>query len=97
MVLGGPERAAIHKLHRISGIFAATAILIAGFGAIRAGRDLRTIGIALIALVTIEFSLGVAAVISGLPIGVAVAHNWIAALLILTTIKLLSESQTASG
>jgi heme A synthase len=71
--------------------------LIAGICAIRAGRNLRIVGIALLALVTIEFSLGVAAVVSGLPIGVAVAHNWIAALLILTTIKLLSESQAGSG
>jgi cytochrome c oxidase assembly protein subunit 15 len=97
LVLGGPERAAIHKLHRISGVIAAAAMLFAGFGAIKAGRDLRIVGFAVIALITIEFSLGVAAVVSGLPIGVAVAHNWVAGLLILTTIKLLSESQTASG
>jgi len=97
MVLGGPERADIHKLHRISSLFAAAAMLLAGFLAVKAGRDLRIIGFALIALITIEFSLGVAAVVSGLPIGVAVAHNWIAALLILATTKLLGESQAASG
>lgn len=97
MVLGGEERADIHKLHRISSLFAAAAMLWAGFLAFKAGRDLRIVGLAVIALITIEFSLGVAAVITGLPIGVAVAHNWIAALLVLTTIKLLSESQTASG
>lgn len=97
MVLGGPERAAIHKLHRISGVIAAAAILFAGFCAIGAGRDAKIVGIALIALVTIEFTLGVSAVITGLPIGVAVAHNWIAALLLLATIRLLGECQASSG
>jgi cytochrome c oxidase assembly protein subunit 15 len=96
-VLGGPERAAIHKLHRISGVIAAAALLLAGFRAVRAGRNRSIAGIALIALVTIEFILGVSAVITGLPIGVAVAHNWIAALLLLATIKLLGENQARSG
>ena len=97
MVLGGPERAAIHKLHRISAVVATVAILFAGFCAIRAGRDLRIVGATLIALVAIEFLLGVLAVVSGLPIGIAVAHNWIAALLLLATIKLLGESQAGFG
>jgi cytochrome c oxidase assembly protein subunit 15 len=97
MVLGGSERADIHKLHRIVALIAAAAICFAGFCGIKAGRDLKIAGIVLIALVTIEFSLGVAAVITGLPIGIAVAHNWIAALLLLATIKLLAESQTGSG
>lgn len=93
LVLGGPERADIHKLHRISAVISAVLILFAGVTAFRTCRDLRIVGIALIALVAVEFSLGLAAVIYELPIGVAVAHNWIAALLLLTTIKLLSDSQ----
>jgi cytochrome c oxidase assembly protein subunit 15 len=97
MVLGGPERAAIHQLHRIVALIAAAAICFAGFCGIKAGGDLKVAGIVLITLVTIEFSLGVAAVVTGLPIGVAVAHNWIAALLLLATIKLLAESQAGSG
>ena len=97
MVLGGPERAAIHQLHRIVALIAAAAICFAGFCGIKAGSDLKVAGIVLITLVTIEFSLGVAAVVTGLPIGVAVAHNWIAALLLLATIKLLAESQAGFG
>lgn len=93
MVLGGPERADIHKLHRIIAVLAAAMILFAGIKAVQAGSDLRIVGTALIALVTIEFSLGVSAVVSKLPIGIAVAHNWIAALLLLATLKLLAESQ----
>lgn len=97
MVLGGAEQAAIHKLHRIIAVLAAAMILYAGVKAVQARGDLRIVGSILIALVTIEFSLGVSAVVSGLPIGVAVAHNWIAALLVLATLKLLAESQAAAG
>ncbi len=97
MVLGGPEKAAIHKLHRIVAVVAATFFLYAGIAAYRAGEDSRITGITLIALVAIEFSLGLAAIVSGLPIGIAVAHNWIAALLLLATIKLLAESHAVSS
>ncbi len=97
MVLGGPERADIHKLHRVVALLAAAILLFAGLTAYRADQDLRIVGIGLISLVAIEFSLGLAAVISGLPIGIAVAHNWLAALLLLVTIKLLAESQANSG
>jgi heme A synthase len=45
-------------------------------------------------LVTIEFVLGASAIITGLPIGVAVAHNWLAALLLLALLKLLAESRS---
>jgi cytochrome c oxidase assembly protein subunit 15 len=93
MVLGGAERAEIHKLHRIAAILAAMAVLFAGVTAVRSGRDLRIIGVTVVALVAIEFSLGVAAVITRLPIGVAVAHNWIAALLLLAVLKLHADSQ----
>jgi cytochrome c oxidase assembly protein subunit 15 len=96
MVLGGPERAAIHKLHRIVALFAAATLLAAGILASRQAQNLRIIGITVIALVAIEFSLGVAAVVSGLPIGVAVAHNWLAALLLLATIKLLAETRAGT-
>jgi heme a synthase len=97
MVLGGPERAAIHKLHRIMAVIAAVFILYAGIAAYREGRQFRIVGIILIALLATEFSLGLAAVVTSLPIGVAVAHNWIAALLLLATIKLLAESQSGPG
>lgn len=97
MVLGGPERVAIHKLHRIFALIAALALVFAGLTAYRAGRDIRIAGIAIVALVAIEFSLGLAAVVSGLPIGIAVAHNWLAALLLLATVKLLAESRAGCG
>jgi cytochrome c oxidase assembly protein subunit 15 len=97
MVLGGPERAAIHKLHRITALIAAAMVMFAGFLAVRAGRDLRIVGIALIVVVVLEFSLGIASILAGLPIVLAVAHNWLAAILVLAMLKLFAESQAGSG
>jgi len=89
MVPGGAERAAIHKLHRLVAVLTAIAVLTAGIAAFKAGRDLRVAGIVAMSLLTLEIALGVSAIITGLPIGVAVAHNWLAALLLLALLKLL--------
>ena len=64
-------------------------IIFAGVLAVRAGRDLRIVGIALIVVVVLEFSLGIASILAGLPIVGAVAHNWLAAVLLLATLKLI--------
>ena len=93
MVLGGPERAAIHKLHRIAAVLTTFIVLLAGTAAIRTGADLRIAGIVVMLLVATEFGLGVSAILTSLPIGIAVAHNWIAALLLLGLLKLLAESR----
>jgi cytochrome c oxidase assembly protein subunit 15 len=95
MVLGGAERAAIHKLHRLVAVLTAIIVLIAGTVAIRSGADLKIVGGAVMLLVVTEFALGVSAILTGLPIGIAVAHNWIAALLLLGLLKLLAESRVA--
>jgi len=42
-----------------------------------------------VALVILEFSVGVAAILTDLPIGVAVAHNLLAAILLLGLLRLL--------
>ena len=94
MVLGGPERAAIHMLHRLVAVMAALAILAAGAAAFRAGGILRIAGIASIVLVCAEMALGVTAVLGAVPIAVAVAHNWLAALLLLALLKLFAESRS---
>ncbi|MFQ5983119.1 MAG: heme A synthase [Woeseiaceae bacterium] len=58
MVLGGPERADIHKLHRL--VAALTLIIVAAAGviAVRAGRDLRIVGAIVLLVVILEFSVG---------------------------------------
>jgi heme A synthase len=43
----------------------------------------------LLVLIVAEFSVGVAAVFNELPIVLAVAHNWLAGLLLLALVRLL--------
>ena len=97
MVLGGAERAAIQKLHRLVAVLTAGIILFAGSLAMRSGADLRIVGGVVMLLVAAEFALGVSAILASLPIGIAVAHNWIAALLLLGLLKLLAESRAVTS
>jgi cytochrome c oxidase assembly protein subunit 15 len=97
MVLGGPERADIHKLHRLAAILTILAVVTAGIMATRAGRNLRLIGTIVLSVVILEFAVGVSAILTEIPIGVAVAHNWLAAILLLLLLKLLSESRYSAG
>jgi heme A synthase len=51
------------------------------------------LGMAIILLVLTEFSVGVAAILTRLPIGLAVAHNWLAGLLLLSLLGLTALSR----
>ena len=86
--IGGRERLAIHKTHRIGAVLTLAVILIAGLIALRAEARNRAAAIVLLALVTLEFSVGIAAILTSLPIGLAVAHNWLAGLILLALLKL---------
>lgn len=97
MVRGGPERADIHKLHRILGVLTLIAVLAAAVAAIREGGDVELLGIALAAVVVLQFAVGVAAIAWELPIVLAVAHNWLAALLLLCLIRVFAEAQAGSA
>lgn len=92
-VIGGAERAAIHQLHRLVGVLAALSVLAAGAAACRAGGRLKPAGIAAIALVIFELALGVTAIMSALPIAVAVSHNWLAAILMLALLNLAAVKE----
>lgn len=89
--LGGAERADIHKLHRLLAVVTLLTALVAGIVALRAG--LLAGAVTVLILVTAEFSVGVAAIVTDLPIGVAVAHNWLAAILLLSLLRLLALSR----
>ncbi len=89
MAIGGPERIAIHKAHRLGALLATGIILLTAMLAIRRGGAKRTTGVVILVLILTEFSVGIASVLSGLPIALAVAHNWLAALLLLCLLKLL--------
>lgn len=92
-VVGGAERADIHKLHRLVACLATLLILACGVFAIRAGRTHRNTALFVMAVVLLELTVGVLSVVRGLPIGLAVAHNWLAAVLLLGLLKLLADSR----
>jgi len=88
LAIGGSERADIHKLHRIGAVIAAAVIFFAGFRALRARLGLTAIVV--LVLVTAEFSVGIAAILTDIPISIAVAHNGLAAMLLLGLLRLLA-------
>lgn len=95
-VLGGAERSDIHKLHRLVALLTTITVIFAGIIGIRQRGDLLYVGLAAVLLVILEMGLGAAAILAALPIGMAVAHNWIAAMLFLVMLKLYSESTAGS-
>jgi cytochrome c oxidase assembly protein subunit 15 len=89
-VTGGSERAAIHQLHRIVALITAAFVLFVGALAIQKEKAARPIGVFVCLVVALEFLIGVAAVRTNIPIGIAVAHNWLAGMLLLGLLKLRS-------
>ena len=92
MAVGGLERIAIHKAHRVGAILAFAAILAAGIAGIMGTGPSRNVAFLLLLLLVAEFTIGIASVMSGLPIALAVAHNWLAGLLLLVLLKMLALS-----
>ena len=90
IVVGGAERMAIHKLHRLGAILSILLLTVAGVMAIRAGGLHRIAGMLIILLVVMESAVGTLSVVSALPITLAVSHNWLAGLLVLSLLWLLS-------
>lgn len=90
--VGGEERLAIHKAHRLGAVLTIVMVLSAALAAFLAGGRLRVIALVIAVLLIAEFTIGVSSVLSGIPIGLAVAHNWFAALLLLALLKLLALS-----
>jgi cytochrome c oxidase assembly protein subunit 15 len=90
LALGGGERADIHKLHRLIALITAVTVLIAGFSAIRARLGWNALLV--VALVVAEFSVGITAILTDIPIGVATAHNWLAGMLLLALLRLFAVS-----
>jgi len=91
--VGGAERIAIHQAHRLGAVVTLVIVLLAGWRAIRAAPGLRVTGLAVLLLVGMEFAVGIGAILTHLPIGLAVAHNALAAILLLTLLKLLNQTR----
>ncbi|MEN9728664.1 MAG: hypothetical protein RL434_3030 [Pseudomonadota bacterium] len=87
-VLETPARTAIHFTHRLG----AVVVLLTLLWVFRQTRRLpaagRAIGWCILALLTLQIALGVTNVVRGLPLPVAVMHNGVAALLLLSVVTL---------
>ena len=90
-VLDGPARTAIHMSHRIGAAVTAATLLALALPALRANAT-RPAARALLGLLFIQLSLGIANVVFNLPLMVAVAHNGVAALLLLSVVTLLHRA-----
>lgn len=92
-ILHGDARTAIHMAHRIGALLT---VLIVGAVAVRAitdrNKSINFTGMAILAVLFIQVSLGIANVLMRLPLPLAVAHNGVAALLLLSLVALLHHS-----
>ena len=85
-VLDHPARVAIHFTHRLGALVAFVLIVLLGWRVAREAAT-RADGLAVLGLVLLQVSLGVSIVLYGVPLAVAVAHNGVAALLLLAVIN----------
>jgi len=91
--LGEHTRQVLHMMHRYAG--AAVALYLAWLGAreMALGGPRRGLGLLLLGLVAAQIALSAALVLLKVPLGMAVAHNVIAALLILNLVTLLAGGE----
>jgi cytochrome c oxidase assembly protein subunit 15 len=89
-VLDGPARTAIHLLHRLGALLVFLLLAaIAVLTLVKAGtRRVRRIAVLVLGLLSLQVGLGIANVLAGLPLPIAVAHNGVAALLLLSVVSL---------
>lgn len=89
-VMSNEARIAIHTTHRIGAVITALFVIWLGLKILLTPvySPLKNMGIALLAVVVLQFILGVSNVVLSLPLLVAVAHNGGGALLILTLVTL---------
>ena len=88
VVIGGAERAGIHMLHRLISLLTVAMVLAVGVLAYHGRQSPRPVAIFVCIVVALEFLIGVTAIQSSVPVGVAVAHNWLAGLLLLGLLRL---------
>jgi cytochrome c oxidase assembly protein subunit 15 len=85
-VLDHPARVAVHFTHRLGAILATVLLVLLGWQLARSHAT-RLDGAAVLAMLLAQLSLGVSIVWFGVPLAVAVLHNGVAALLLLTVIN----------
>jgi len=92
-VLAGDARTAINMSHRIGAVFTSIVLLAIVFRALLIdSRIMRRIAGIIACLLVAQVSLGITNIIKVLPLTVAVAHNAVAALLLLSVVAMLYSS-----
>jgi len=85
-VLDNPARVAIHFTHRLGAIVTAVILGLFGWLLLR-NREMKADGIAILIALALQLILGASIVLFGVPLAVAVGHNGVAALLLLTVLN----------
>lgn len=89
-IMSNDARVTVHFVHRTGALV--TFLYLGALGLMlllgKAGSGMRNMGIVLLAVLVLQVSLGIANVLLSLPLGVAVAHNGVGALLLLTVVTL---------
>jgi cytochrome c oxidase assembly protein subunit 15 len=85
-VLDHPARVAIHFVHRL-GAVAATLVAATLATVLAARRESHWEGIAIMAVLACQVGIGIAIVVLGVPLWAAVAHNGVAAFLLLSIVN----------
>ena len=80
-------------------VFAITQLLPGDVARVILGREakIKRAGIILLLVLIVQFSLGVANILLRLPVPVAVSHNGVAALLLISTLGLLFHARHSTG
>lgn len=90
-VLDHPARTAIHVVHRLGAVITVVYLSLLGFSLLlnaNAPRTMRGVSALMLVLLGAQISLGISNVIFKLPLPMAVAHNGIAAVLLLAVLSL---------
>lgn len=96
-VIGGQERVEIHIAHRVLAAVTTLMLILVAVMSWRAKDGLRRTGTIVLVLVLAEFSIGIAAIAADLPIGLAVAHNWLAGMLLLAMLKIVALNRSTTS
>ena len=97
-ILAAPARTAIHVTHRLGAVLTVAMLLYVALRAVaRREPAIRLHGAALACLLCLQVSLGIANVMLRLPLPVAVAHNSVAALLMLSLLTLYRYARCEEG
>jgi len=94
-VLDNPARVAIHVTHRLGAVLTALVLGLLGWLMVKRA-ELRLDGFVLLVTLALQLAIGASIVLYGVPLAVAVAHNGVGALLLLTVLNANQRTRQTS-